>query len=144
MPVIIWSKGMRWIEQRHACRRREMNTEFRWGNLKWRDRPLGIPRRRWGDNIKKRAFKKWLEHVDWVCMTRDRDKRRALVNMAMIFFRVFIPTGAQHIDIEICNPLASLLHVSAYFGCRFVSLQLHVYVVISLCCFFICRIPLRR
>ena len=32
------------------------------------------------------------------------------------YFKVFVPTIAQHINTEICNLIASLLHVSTYFG----------------------------
>jgi len=137
MSMIVWSKGLRWAEQQHVCGRREMNAEFRWGNLKWRDRSLGRPRRRWGDNIKN-----GLSRNDWSMWTGFIWLRIG-ISVGPLWtwhwcFKVFIPATAQHIDTKISNPIASLLHVSAYFGRK----QLHVYDVISQCHVFICRIPL--
>jgi hypothetical protein len=45
-------------------------------------RPLGRPRRRWEDNIKKNLKKvRW--GVDWIYLAEDPDKWLAVVNMAM-------------------------------------------------------------
>jgi hypothetical protein len=47
------------------------------------NRTLGIPRRRWDDNIKLNHKEiKW-EDVDWIDLAQDRDKWRAVVNTAM-------------------------------------------------------------
>jgi hypothetical protein len=44
---------------------------------------LGRLRRRWEDSIKIDLMETGLEVVDWIHLARDRDKWRALVNMAM-------------------------------------------------------------
>jgi hypothetical protein len=41
-------------------------------------RPLGRPRRRWEDNIKMD-----LQEVDWIDVTQDMDRWRAVVNAIM-------------------------------------------------------------
>jgi hypothetical protein len=46
-------------------------------------RPLGIPRRRWVDNIKMDLREIGLGGVDWVDVAQDREKWRALVNTVM-------------------------------------------------------------
>jgi late competence protein required for DNA uptake (superfamily II DNA/RNA helicase) len=46
-------------------------------------RPLGRPRRRWIDNIKKDLLEIGLNVVDWIGLAQDRYKWRALVNSAM-------------------------------------------------------------
>jgi len=50
-------------------------------------RPLGIPRRRWEDNIKMDLQKVGCGGMDWIELTQDRDRWRALVN-ALMNFRV--------------------------------------------------------
>ena len=47
-------------------------------------RPLGRPRRRWEDNIKM-DFQEVGRSGDWMELTEDRDRWRALVNTAMNF-----------------------------------------------------------
>ena len=42
-------------------------------------RPLGRPRNRWDDNIK-RAFKKWDGDMEWIDLAQVRHRRRAFVN----------------------------------------------------------------
>ena len=59
-----------------------MYTAFWWGNLREK-RPLGRPRRRWGDNNKMN-----LKEFEWGGMgysdlARDRDRWRDLVNAVM-------------------------------------------------------------
>jgi hypothetical protein len=47
------------------------------------NRPLGRPRRRWEDNIKKDLREIGWGGMDWLDLTRDRDWWRALVNAVM-------------------------------------------------------------
>jgi hypothetical protein len=46
-------------------------------------RPLGRLRRRWEDNIKMDLGEMGFGDVDWIHLAQDRDRWRALVNMAM-------------------------------------------------------------
>jgi hypothetical protein len=46
-------------------------------------RPLGRPRCRWVDNIKMDLLGIGWGGVDWIGVTQDRDKWRALVNAVM-------------------------------------------------------------
>ena len=46
-------------------------------------RQLGRPRRRWEDNIKMDIQEVGLEGMNWIELTQDRDRWRALVNAAM-------------------------------------------------------------
>jgi len=46
------------------------------GNL-----PLGRPRRRWEDNIKKDLQEVGCGDMDWIELAQDRDRLRALVNV---------------------------------------------------------------
>jgi hypothetical protein len=46
-------------------------------------RPLGRPRRRWIDNIKMDLLEIGLDVVDWIGLSQDRYKWRALVNVVM-------------------------------------------------------------
>jgi hypothetical protein len=46
-------------------------------------RPLGRPRRRWEDNIKKDLKEVVYEDMDWINVAQDRDRWRALVNAVM-------------------------------------------------------------
>jgi hypothetical protein len=43
-------------------------------------RPVGIPRRRWMDNIKMNLLKIGWGVVDWIGLAEDRNRWRALVN----------------------------------------------------------------
>jgi hypothetical protein len=45
--------------------------------------PLGKPRRRWMDNIKMDLLEIGWGGVDWIGLTQNRDKWRALVNSAL-------------------------------------------------------------
>jgi hypothetical protein len=45
--------------------------------------PLGIPRRRWIDNIKLGLSEIGLSVVDWIGLAQDRYRWRALVNSVM-------------------------------------------------------------
>jgi hypothetical protein len=46
-------------------------------------RPYGRPRRRWEDNIKMDLQEVGCGVVDWIKLTQDRDRWRALVNEVM-------------------------------------------------------------
>jgi hypothetical protein len=46
-------------------------------------RPLGRPRRRWIDNIKKDFSEIGLNVVDWIGLAQDRYRWRSLVNAVM-------------------------------------------------------------
>ena len=46
-------------------------------------RPLGIPRRRWEDNIKKDVQEVGGDFGDWMELAQDRDSWRALVSTVM-------------------------------------------------------------
>jgi hypothetical protein len=46
-------------------------------------RPLGRPRRMWIDNIKMDLLEIGLNVVDWIGLTQDRYKWRALLNSVM-------------------------------------------------------------
>jgi len=47
-------------------------------------RPLGRPRRRWGDNIKVDVKEVGCGDVDWIELAQDKGRWRALVNAVMI------------------------------------------------------------
>jgi hypothetical protein len=46
-------------------------------------RPLGTLKRRWEDNIKMDLQEVGCEGMDWIEVTQDRDRWRALVNVVM-------------------------------------------------------------
>jgi hypothetical protein len=46
-------------------------------------RPLGRPRHRWANNIKIDLQEVGYQGMDWIDLSRDRDRWRAFVNMAM-------------------------------------------------------------
>jgi len=46
-------------------------------------RPLGRPRRRWEDNIKKDRQEVGCDSMDWIVLAQDRDRWRALVNVVL-------------------------------------------------------------
>ena len=48
-------------------------------------RPLGRPRRRWEDNIKKDLQEMGCGDMDWMELAQDRDRLWALVNAIMNF-----------------------------------------------------------
>ena len=45
--------------------------------------PLGRPRHRWEDNIKRNLQELGYEGMDWIELAQDRDRWRALVNAVM-------------------------------------------------------------
>jgi hypothetical protein len=52
--------------------------------------PLGRPRRRWEDGIRMDLREIGLEGVDWIRLSQDRDRWRAVVN-AVMNLRVLAP-----------------------------------------------------
>jgi len=52
------------------------------GKLEGR-RPLGRPRRRWGDNIMMNLQEVGCGYMDWIELAQDRDRWRRLVSAAM-------------------------------------------------------------
>jgi hypothetical protein len=46
-------------------------------------RPLGMPRRRWVDNIKMDLRENGWDGVDWIDLAQNRDQWRALMNTIM-------------------------------------------------------------
>ena len=46
-------------------------------------RPLGIPRRRWVDNIRMDLQEVGCEYMDWIGLAQDRDRWRTLVSAVM-------------------------------------------------------------
>jgi hypothetical protein len=46
-------------------------------------RPLGRPIRRWVDNIRMDLGEVGWDDVDWICLAKDRNRWRALVNSVL-------------------------------------------------------------
>jgi hypothetical protein len=55
-------------------------------------RSLGRPRRRWEDGIRNAVGETGLGGVDWIRLSHDRDRWRAVVS-AVMNLRVFAPWG---------------------------------------------------
>jgi hypothetical protein len=79
---IIKSRRMRWAghaarvgEKRNACRLFVGKPEGK--------RPLGRPRRRWVNNIKREFGEMGWGDVDWIGLAKDRNRWRALVNSVL-------------------------------------------------------------
>jgi hypothetical protein len=62
-------------EKRNACRLLVEKPEGK--------RPLGIPRRRWVDNIRMDLGEEGWGDVDWICLAQDRNRWRAVVNSVL-------------------------------------------------------------
>jgi len=78
---VIKSRRVRWAGHVARMGRGGMHTGFWWGNL--RDRTLGIPRRRWEDNVKMNIQE--VGGMDWIELVHDRDRWRTLMNTVMNF-----------------------------------------------------------
>jgi hypothetical protein len=65
----IKSGRMRWAG--HVAQMREKRNAYR---LFVRKRPLGIPRRRWVDNIRMDLGQMGWGEVDWICLAQDRNR----------------------------------------------------------------------
>jgi len=86
LPIIVRvvkSRRMRWAG--HVARMGERRVVHRVlvGKSEGK-RPLGIPRRRWEDNIKT-DFREVGGGGDWMELAQDRDRWRALVNTVLNF-----------------------------------------------------------
>ena len=53
------------------------------GGEAWRKESLGRPRRRWMDNIKMDLQEVGCGGVDWIELSKDKDRWQALVNSVM-------------------------------------------------------------
>jgi hypothetical protein len=78
----IKSRSIRWAG--HVARMGEKSNVYRLlvGKPDGK-RPLGRPRRRWIDNIKMDLLEIGLSVVDWIGLTQDRYRWRAVVNAVM-------------------------------------------------------------
>jgi hypothetical protein len=85
----IKSRRMRWAG--HVARMGEGRNVYRVlvGKPEGR-RPLGRPRRRWGDGIKMDLRETGWGGVEWIHLAQDRDRWRAVEN-AVMNFRVLAP-----------------------------------------------------
>ena len=79
---VIKSRRMRWAG--HVARMGEERGVYRVlvGKPEGR-RPLGRPRRRWVDNIRKDLREMGYGYMDWIGLAQDRDRWRTLVNAVM-------------------------------------------------------------
>jgi hypothetical protein len=79
---IIKSRRKRWVG--HVAQMGEKRNVYRLlvGKPEGK-KPLGRPRHRWIDNIKMEFLEIGLNVVDWIGLTQDRYKWRALVNTVM-------------------------------------------------------------
>jgi hypothetical protein len=77
-------KSMRMRQAAHVARMGEKRNAYRLlvGKTGGK-RPLGRPRRRWVDNIKKDLLEIGWGGVDWIGLAQDRDNWRAPVNAVM-------------------------------------------------------------
>jgi hypothetical protein len=63
-------------------------------------RPLGRPRRRWLDNIRKDLVELGWGDVNWIGLAQDRDRWRALVNSVL---NLRVPENAgKHAPAQTC------------------------------------------
>ena len=76
------SSRMRWTE--HVARMGEERGVYRVlvGKLEGK-KPLGRPRRRWGDNIRTDLQEVGCGYMDWIGLAQDRDRWRTLVSAVM-------------------------------------------------------------
>jgi hypothetical protein len=79
---IIKSRRMRWAG--HIARMVDKRNAYRLLVGKAEEkRPLGRPRRRWVDNIRMDLGEVGWGDVDWIGLTRDRNRWRAVVNSVL-------------------------------------------------------------
>jgi hypothetical protein len=75
---IMKSRRMKWAG--HVARMGEKMKAYR---LLVGKRPLGRPRRRWVDNIKRDLGEVGWGDVDWIDLAKDRNRWRAVVNSVL-------------------------------------------------------------
>jgi hypothetical protein len=77
-------------------------------------RPLGRPRPRWVDNIKKDVREIGWDGVDWIDMAQDRDQWRALVNTVS---KLQVPKSkkSKHC-LEISNNIIIIMALQPFVG----------------------------
>jgi hypothetical protein len=82
--TIIKARRVRWTG--HVARMGEKRNAYKLlvGKPEGR-KPLGRPRRRWADNIRKDLVEVEWGDVDWISLAQDRDRWRALVNSVLNF-----------------------------------------------------------
>jgi hypothetical protein len=79
---IVKSRRLRWAG--HVARMREKRNGYRLLVGKpGGKRPLGRPRRKWVDNIKRNLGEVGWGDVDWIGLAKDRNRWRALVNSVL-------------------------------------------------------------
>jgi hypothetical protein len=78
---IIKARRMRWVG--HVARMGERRNAYMLVGKSEGRRPLGGPRRRWLDNIRMDLVEVGWGDVDWVGLTQDRDRWRALLNSVL-------------------------------------------------------------
>jgi hypothetical protein len=79
---IIKSRKMRWAG--HLARMGEKRNAYKLLMGKPEEkRPLGRPRRRWVDNVRMDLAEVGWGDVDWIGLTQDRNRWRALVNSVL-------------------------------------------------------------
>ena len=77
------SRSLRWAG--HIARKEEGRRAFKiLAGTPTGKRPLGRPRRRWGDNIRMDLKEIGINMRNWVDSAQDRDYWRTLVNVAFI------------------------------------------------------------
>jgi len=65
-------------------------------------RPLGRPRRRWVDNIRKDLQEVGCGHMDWIGLAQDRNRWRVLVSAVM---NLWVPWNARNF-LTSCTPVS--------------------------------------
>ena len=79
---VIKYRRLRWA--RHVARMEEVSSAFKiLTNTPTEKRPLGRPRRRWEENIRKDLKEIGINTRNWVDSAQNRDYWRALVNSAL-------------------------------------------------------------
>jgi hypothetical protein len=78
---VIKARRMRWMG--HVARMGEVRGAYILVGRPEGKRPLERPRRRWEDNIKMDLREIGFVDVDWIHLSQDRDRWRALVNAVM-------------------------------------------------------------
>jgi hypothetical protein len=84
--ITCWMHGFRFSWRRHSWSWAGGFTPLLYRILVGKPegkRPLGRPRLRWVDNLRMDLGEVGWGDVDWICLAKDRNRRRALVNSVM-------------------------------------------------------------